>query len=289
MRSTEKNAQSSGVARLSVKSPGRERLDVLMVERGLTESRERAQRLILANKVRVAGLQKLKPGLRIARDSDIIVQEPERYVSRGGYKLEAALREFNIDVRDAVCADVGASTGGFTDCLLQNGAARVYCLDVGASQLHEKLRADERVRLLEHTNARSMTAETLPEPARVAVMDLSFISLTKVLAGVRKILSQEADVVALIKPQFEATRQEVSRGKGIIRSEEIHTRIVKSVLAFCRSSGWQPVGLIPSPIAGGSGNREYLVHLRTTEAPSVLEVIDVDAVVARAFNGQTSA
>jgi 23S rRNA (cytidine1920-2'-O)/16S rRNA (cytidine1409-2'-O)-methyltransferase len=273
---------------VSAKSPGRERLDVLMVERGLTESRERAQRLILANKVSVSGVQNLKPGLRISRECDIVIEEPEKYVSRGGYKLEAALREFAVDVQDAVCADVGASTGGFTDCLLQAGAARVYCIDVAASQLHHKLRADERVVLVEQTNARSMTPQTLPELAAVAVMDLSFISLTKVLDGVRQVLRPEGNVIALIKPQFEATRQEVSRGKGVIKSEEVHVRIIESVLEYCRSSGWMPLALIPSPITGGSGNREYLVHLRVAEALAVAEGIDVDGVVARAFNRDTS-
>lgn len=238
------------------------RLDVLMVERGLAESREQAQRLILAGKVR--GPANPKPGMKVPADAVVELVEGERYVSRGGLKLEAALRSFGIDLGGRICADIGASTGGFTDCMLQHGAARVYAVDVGKSQMHERVRGDQRVVLVEHTNARELTAGSLPETVSFVAVDVSFISLEKILGPLACIASPAAEAVFLVKPQFESTREEVSRGKGVIRSPEIHERVIEKVRAAAMAQGWVPVNLAPSPIEGGSGNREFLLFCRKT-------------------------
>jgi len=268
-----------------VEGKGKTRLDVLLVQRRLVESREQAQRLILAGAVSVEGISNLKPGLKVPSDARITLVAVERYVSRGGLKLESALAQFNIRVEGQVCADLGASTGGFTDCLLQKGARLVYAVDVGASRLHERLRRDPRVVIVDHTNAREIHRIQLPEKPTLVVVDLSFISIRKVLDSIWQWIEGQAEVVALVKPQFEASRAEASRGKGIIREPQIHSRILHEVLDYAQTHGWDVRGLMPSPIRGGSGNREYLGWLvRRNEFASGQAVgIDIDAVVEQAF------
>lgn len=240
------------------------RLDVLLVERGLAESRSRAQALIMAGQVRVAGEVVLKPATWVTEASSITLESGPRYVSRGGEKLEAALQAFQLDVRGRVCADVGASTGGFTDCLLQHGAARVYAIDVGKGILHWKLRNDPRVVVLEETNARYL--EHLPEPVTLVSIDASFISLKMLLPVVQHWL-KGGEVIALIKPQFEAGRREVARGKGVIRDRAIHHQVLTHILTFAQEQGWQVAGLIRSPILGPKGNTEFLAWLIQSENP----------------------
>ncbi len=257
------------------------RLDQLLVQRGLAESRERAQRLILAGLVTVAGRAGIKPGDRIAPDAEVAVAGRERHVSRGGLKLEAALRAFSIVPGGLLCADIGASTGGFTDCLLQAGAARVFAVDVGRSRLHERLRDDPRVVLVEQCNARELAPGRLPAPPAFFAVDVSFISLSRILAPLAGVAAPGAQMVALVKPQFEAGRADVSRGRGVIRDPLIHARVLAEVAAAALSAGWHPLGLIPSPIEGGSGNREFLLHASLTAPASPF---DIDAAIARACN-----
>lgn len=278
----------------------KQRLDSLLFERGLAESREKARRLILAGQVEVEGVSDPKPGLRVPVNAGLSVKTPERYVSRGGLKLEAALAQFGIDPSGRICADIGTSTGGFTDCLLQHGAARVYAVDVGASQIHEKLRRDPRVVLVEHTNARELQEGSLPEAPSLVVIDVSFISLGKVLPALAQAAAPGATLIALVKPQFEATRSEVSRGKGIIRDPDVHRRILRGILEEAPRWGWRPLALAPSPISGGSGNREYLMQaLRLTageegaptaastpDAAASVPDIDIDALVRQTLMGK---
>ncbi len=237
----------------------KERLDILLVAQGKAESRERARRLIMAGEVRVNGQVVDKPAQRVPMDAELWVQAPPRYVSRGGEKLAAALQAFAVPVEGQICADVGASHGGFTDCLLQNGAARVYAIDVGYGQLDYRLRTDPRVVVMERTNVRYVAA--LPELVRVVVLDVSFISLRLVLPVVRAWLSADAHVVPLIKPQFEAGRRDVGKG-GVVRSAEVHRRVLGDVLEAARAVGLVPCGLIVSPLRGASGNVEFLAWLR---------------------------
>jgi 23S rRNA (cytidine1920-2'-O)/16S rRNA (cytidine1409-2'-O)-methyltransferase len=275
--------ESPEKSRGSDSSPSRMRLDLLIVERGLADSRAVAQRLILAGKIKINGVNNPKPGQQVPVDTAIFLEQPEKYVSRGAYKLLKAIESFDICPENMICADIGTSTGGFTDCLLQSGAKRVYCIDVGRSQLHERLRADPRVRIFENTNARDLTSSTLDEKVDLAVADLSFISLTKVLNGIGSILRPGGAAVCLIKPQFEATPREASRGKGVIRDPEIHRRVLSHLLDSFAQSGWAILGLIPSPITGGSGNREYLAYLRHGNSPPQPHGINIDATVAEAF------
>jgi len=244
--------------------PGRIRLDQLIVARGLADSRSRAQALLLAGAVRVgagdAARRDRKPGDLVAAETEIEVVAPEPYVSRGGHKLAAALEAFGIDPADRVCLDVGASTGGFTDVLLQRGARRVYALDVGRGQLAETLRRDPRVVSMERTNARRITPATLPEPVSLATIDVSFISLRLVLVSVASAFSDAGgDIVALVKPQFEAGRSEAKR--GVVRDPGVHERVVGEVAAAAEAAGLRVAGRIPSPILGPQGNREFLLHL----------------------------
>jgi 23S rRNA (cytidine1920-2'-O)/16S rRNA (cytidine1409-2'-O)-methyltransferase len=252
-----------------MKAPGKakSRLDVLMVARGLAETRDWAQRLIRAGEVRVNGQVVDMPSRLMGEDVAITVDNPPRYVSRGGFKLEAALDQFQIDPAGWVCADVGSSTGGFTDCLLQRGAARVYALDVGTKQLHWKLRNDPRVVVMEGVNVRHL--EALPEPVQFAAIDVSFISLTLILPRVFEWLRPspsgrgvggEGTVVALIKPQFEAGREKVGRG-GIVRDPAVHREVVDHITSFVAQQGWAVQGLIESPILGADGNKEFLAWL----------------------------
>jgi 23S rRNA (cytidine1920-2'-O)/16S rRNA (cytidine1409-2'-O)-methyltransferase len=245
------------------------RLDVLLVERGLAESRAKAQAMIMAGQVRVAGQTALKPATATPSDSDVTVDSGPRFVSRGGEKLDAALEAFAIHVTGLTCADVGSSTGGFTDCLLQRGAIKVYAIDVGKGILHWKLRNDPRVVVMEETNARFV--ESLPERVDFVTIDASFISLKILLPVVKKWILPasptplprgEWSLVALIKPQFEAGKKDVSRGDGVIRDPGIHRQVLNDVLAYAQQEGFGIHGLVKSPLLGPKGNAEFLVWLR---------------------------
>ena len=254
------------------------RLDQLVFDRGLTDSRERAKTSIMAGLVFVNGQRCDKPGTPVAEDAQIELRgDAIPYVSRGGLKLEKALKVFNFDPSGIVCADCGASTGGFTDVLLQHGAQKVYAVDVGYGQLAWKLRNDGRVVSLERTNLRYVTKEQIPEELDLAVMDLSFISVRLVLPAVKALLRPEADIVCLIKPQFEAGREEVGK-KGVVRDSAVHEEVVRSVLAFAPTIGLSVMGLDFSPIKGPEGNIEYICHMKNAalDAPE----IDVGAIVA---------
>lgn len=238
----------------------RERLDKLMVERGLAATRAKAQALIMAGEVRVEGEAAGKPGMAVNSEARIELVAVLPYASRGGFKLAAALDAFGPEVSGRICADVGACTGGFTDVLLQRGAARVYAIDVGYGQLEWRLRQDERVSVLERTNARYL--EQLPESINFACIDVSFISLKLILPAVKGWLSPAgSDIVALIKPQFEAGREKVGKG-GIVKEPAVHRQVLEDVLGWAAANGLTPAGLIRSPIAGAEGNVEFLVWLR---------------------------
>ena len=269
------------------------RLDVLLTERGLAESRSKAQALIMAGQVRVDGQTALKAGANVAAASTLTVDAGPRFVSRGGEKLDAALEALSLDVAGLVCADVGASTGGFTDCLLQRGAAKVYAIDVGKGILHWKMRKDPRVVVMEETNARYV--ESLPEKIDLVTIDASFISLKVLLPVVKKWFVPspptpsrstpvglpkfgEGSVIALIKPQFEAGKKDVARGEGVIRDPEIHRQVLLDVLTFAQSEGWGIRGLIRSPLLGPKGNVEFLVWLGLGETSVEISVL-VDAVL----------
>jgi 23S rRNA (cytidine1920-2'-O)/16S rRNA (cytidine1409-2'-O)-methyltransferase len=238
------------------------RLDRLLVDRGLAESRTRAEALILAGRVHVAGLERVKPGTPVPRDATITVDEPEfPWVSRGGVKLAAGLEAFGVDPAGRVCLDVGASTGGFTDVLLARGAARVYAVDVGYGQLHARLRRDPRIVLCEKVNARLLSAAQVPEAVSLFVADVSFISLTLILPAVVPLLAPGAEGIVLVKPQFESERGEVGRG-GIVREEAVRERAVARVSTAAAGLGLSRIGVVPSPIAGAEGNVEYLAGFR---------------------------
>lgn len=239
----------------------KQRLDTLVVERGLAESRERAKRLILAGEVIVSGSNQVKPGQLISLDAEIVVKQPPRYVSRGGLKLEKALQVFQVDVRDSVAVDVGASTGGFTDCLLQHGARFVYAVDVGHGQLAWKIRQDPRVCVIEGTNIRTIDVNRLGLPVKIGVVDVSFISLQKVLPVVVQIVDPMGDVLALVKPQFEAGRQQVGKG-GVVRDVRIHVQVLRDLIQFVRGLGLSVMGISYSPIRGPAGNIEYLIWFK---------------------------
>lgn len=237
----------------------KQRLDLLLVERGLVETRSQGRILVMAGEVQVDGARAVKPSILISADAAIEVVAPAPYVSRGGYKLAAAMSQFDINVVDQVCADVGACTGGFTDVLLQAGAARVYAIDVGYGQINWRLRQDSRVVVMERTNARHL--ERLPEQIGFASIDVSFISLRLVLPSVVGWLQAKGQVVALIKPQFEAGPANVGKG-GIVRSPVVHEQVLRDVLTWCSEHDLAPSGLIRSPIAGADGNIEFLAWLR---------------------------
>jgi 23S rRNA (cytidine1920-2'-O)/16S rRNA (cytidine1409-2'-O)-methyltransferase len=251
------------------------RLDVLLTDIGLAESRAKAQAMIMAGQVRVDGQVALKPATAVDPESTLTVDSGPRFVSRGGEKLDAALEAFHIDLNGLVCADVGSSTGGFTDCMLQRGAAKVFAIDVGKGILHWKLRNDPRVVVMEETNARFV--ESLPGPVSFVTIDASFISLKLLLPVVRgwlfrveeRGMRKEEGVIALIKPQFEAGRKDVARGDGVIRDPEVHRKVLLDTLAFAQNEGFGIRGLIKSPLLGPKGNAEFLAWLRE-------ETIDVD-------------
>jgi 23S rRNA (cytidine1920-2'-O)/16S rRNA (cytidine1409-2'-O)-methyltransferase len=241
------------------------RLDHLLVQLGLAESRSQAQALVLAGQVRVNGEVAPKPGARVAVGAQVTVHQPLPYVSRGGLKLAAALDAFQISVMGAICADVGASTGGFTDCLLQHGATRVYAIDVGYGQLAWKLRQDERVVVMERTNARYL--ELLPEPVQIVTVDASFISLRLLFPAVLGWLTPDADVIPLVKPQFEAERGCVGKG-GVVRDPAVHRQVIERVAGYALAHGLAVRGVVRSPISGPAGNWEYLMHLTTRPSTS---------------------
>jgi 23S rRNA (cytidine1920-2'-O)/16S rRNA (cytidine1409-2'-O)-methyltransferase len=242
--------------------PKKERLDVLLVDLGLAPTRARAQALVLAGQVVVDDQRVDKPGTRVSTEAEVRLKgEPMPYVSRGGLKLAAALEHFHLDVRGAVCADIGASTGGFTDCLLQAGAAKVYALDVGRGQLHARLRSDPRVVLREGVNARHLGPSELPEKVSVLVLDVSFISLTQVLPATVQFLAPGGVTVALVKPQFEAGRGQVGKG-GVVRDDAVRAEAVARVRECVEQLGLLPVGALDSPVHGPAGNREILLVAR---------------------------
>lgn len=239
----------------------KERLDVLLVNRGMFESRAKAQAAVMAGQVLVNEQKIDKPGTPVAPEVTIrLLGNKLPYVSRGGLKLEKALQIFPISVEGKVVADIGASTGGFTDCALQNGAVKVYAIDVGYGQLAWKLRNDERVVNMERTNVRYLEADSLPEQVDAATIDVAFISLDKILPAVHKILKPEGFVVALIKPQFEAGKENVGK-KGVVRDAAVHEQVINNVISFAKSEGFGIAGLDFSPIKGPEGNIEYLLHM----------------------------
>lgn len=257
----------------------KERVDQLLVKRGLYESREKAQRAIMAGLVYSENVRMDKPGTKIDSESPLRIKgDPLPYVGRGGLKLEKALKIFDFDVKDKVMLDIGASTGGFTDCALQNGARLVYALDVGFNQLAWKLRNDNRVVVMERTNFRHSTPDAFHEGLPdVATIDVSFISLRLMLPPLHDILKDEGEVVALIKPQFEAGREDVGK-KGIVRDPAVHKRVVEEVLTFAKNVGFDCLALDFSPITGGDGNIEFLAHLKNRKTGGAEQKVSLDTV-----------
>lgn len=255
----------------------KERLDVLLVQRGLAPTRAKARGLILAGEVMVAGARVDKAGTAVALDADITVKEPLPYVGRGGLKLAEAFAAFPLAAAGKVCADVGACTGGFTDVLLQRGAARVYAIDVGYGQLDWKIRQDARVTVMERTNARYL--ESLAEPVTLVVIDVSFISLQLILPAVAQWLdpAQVCDVVALVKPQFEAGREQVGKG-GIVRETAVHREVLQTLVDWTPSVGLYPHGVSRSPVTGSDGNVEFLLWLRTAVGETAVTEAEIEAV-----------
>ena len=243
------------------------RLDVLLTEQGLQESRQKAQATIMSGLVFVNGQRVDKPGTAVPNTAQIEVRgHALPYVSRGGLKLEKAMKTFPLTLTGKVCADIGASTGGFTDCMLQNGAKKVYSIDVGYGQLAWKLRNDERVVNLERTNMRKVTREQVPDEIDFFSVDVSFISLKLILPVARQLMAENAQAVCLIKPQFEAGREKVGK-KGVVRDPAVHIEVVQNIFNFCLENGFDVLNLDYSPIKGPEGNIEYLIHLRKSDDP----------------------
>lgn len=264
----------------------KERLDVLLVKRNLVESREKAKAIIMSGNVFVEGQREDKAGSTFDESVQIEVKGQKLpYVSRGGLKLEKAMANFDVHLQDKVCTDVGSSTGGFTDCMLQNGARKVFAIDVGHGQLAWKLRQDERVVCMEKTNIRYVTPEDLGEKIDFSSIDVSFISLTKVLLPIRNYLKDDGQIVALIKPQFEAGREKVGK-KGVVREKSTHYEVIELVVSYALSIGFKVLALDFSPIKGPEGNIEYLVHLQKSEECGVLSDLQLDwkQVVENAFD-----
>lgn len=260
----------------------KERLDVLLVKRGLAETREKAKTTLMAGLVLVNGQKIDKAGTMVKEDAELrVLGDALPYVSRGGLKLEKAMETFHIPMEGKVVADIGASTGGFTDCALQRGAAKVYAIDVGYGQLAWKLRSDSRVVNMERTNIRYVRPEDIGELLDFASIDVAFISLTKVLEPAKALLKDTGEIVALIKPQFEAGRGNVGK-KGVVRDPEVHRSVIRAVLAYSREIGFFPVGLTFSPIKGPEGNIEYLVHFVQSAESSALTEETIDKIVDEA-------
>jgi 23S rRNA (cytidine1920-2'-O)/16S rRNA (cytidine1409-2'-O)-methyltransferase len=244
------------------------RLDQVLVDRGLCESREKAKRAILAGQVRVNSQTARKASDSVKAEDEIILDAPEKYVSRGGHKLEHALKHFQLDVAGTIALDLGASTGGFTDCLLQSGAAKIFAVDVGQGQFAWKLRKDKRVAVMEKTNARHLKLEQMPKtfsPADIAVIDCSFISLRKILPTAIALLKSNGKIVALVKPQFEAGKAEVDKGRGVITDSAVHERVIEELKTFVAAKNdlnWR--GVTESPLLGPAGNKEFLVLIEKT-------------------------
>ena len=260
------------------------RVDVAMVERGLAASREKAQALVMSGVVYIGETKVTKASLTVAPEDELIVRQTGTgYVSRGALKLEKGLKVFGVDAKGVVAMDLGASTGGFTDVLLQNGAAHVYAIDVGYGQLDWKLRNDPRVTVMERTNARYLTPEDLPLRPTLGVMDVSFISITKILPAAAAILGEEGAFISLIKPQFEAGRERVGK-KGVVRDPQVHRDVIREILRFIETDmGWQAQALSFSPITGPEGNIEFLVHiLPAARATHRVTEDEVEQVVAAA-------
>jgi 23S rRNA (cytidine1920-2'-O)/16S rRNA (cytidine1409-2'-O)-methyltransferase len=236
------------------------RLDQWMAANGLAESRSAAQRLIMAGEVLVGGQPVFQPSTRVKPGTSVVLRAPARYVSRGGEKLEAALDRFGVRPGGWTCADVGASTGGFTDCLLQRGASRVFAVDVGTAQLDAKLRKDPRVVVMEQTNARSLDPRVFDEQPSLAVVDVSFISLEKILPAVFGVLAPRSEIVALVKPQFEVGRAQVGKG-GVVRDPAQHRACVQRLARYAVLRGWHVLSVTASPLRGPKGNREFFLHL----------------------------
>lgn len=258
----------------------KERLDILLVNRGLAESREKAKAIIMSGNVYVEGQKEDKAGSTFVDTANIEVRgNTLKYVSRGGLKLEKAMENFDVTIEGKVCMDVGSSTGGFTDCMLQNGAVKVYSVDVGHGQLAWKLRNDERVVCMEKTNIRYVTPEDVADKIDFSSIDVSFISLTKVLLPVKNLLTDDGQIVCLIKPQFEAGREKVGK-KGVVRDIEVHLEVVNKIVTFLIENEFNILGLSFSPIKGPEGNREYLVYFtKDKEKEGSFEMSQIDEVV----------
>ena len=264
----------------------KERLDVLLVKRNLADSREKAKALIMSGIVYVNGQKEDKAGTTFDETAPIEVRgNTLKYVSRGGLKLEKAMTHFGVQLKDKICMDVGSSTGGFTDCMLQNGAVKVYSVDVGHGQLDWKLRNDPRVVCMERTNIRYVVPEDIEERPSFVSIDVSFISLTKVLLPVRNLMEENGEIAALIKPQFEAGREKVGK-KGVVRDPAVHKEVIEKVIAFAKEQYLEPLALDFSPIKGPEGNIEYLVHLkkRPEEEARIVESVDIRGTVDAAFD-----
>ena len=260
----------------------KERLDVLLVNRGLAPSREKAKTMIMAGNVFVNNNREDKAGSTFPEDCVIEIHGATlKYVSRGGLKLEKAMTHFGVELEGKVCMDIGASTGGFTDCMLQNGAVKVYAVDVGYGQFAWKLRQDPRVVCMEKTNIRYVTPDQIDDPLDFASVDVSFISLTKVLGPARELLKENGQMVCLIKPQFEAGREKVGK-KGVVRDKKVHEEVIENVTQFALSNGFSIHALEYSPIKGPEGNIEYLVYIEKSEEPVQAEQVDIHAVVEAA-------
>ncbi|MBO5935763.1 MAG: TlyA family RNA methyltransferase [Clostridia bacterium] len=252
------------------------RLDARIFELGLTESREKAKAFIMAGQVYVNGMKATKAGVTVSEKDSIEVRGSSEFVSRGGHKLKKAMSSFPISLENKICMDVGASTGGFTDCMLQNGAVKVYSVDVGYGQLAWKLRSDPRVVNLERTNIRYITDEQVPDKVDFASVDVSFISLCLVLPAIYPILSDDGECVCLIKPQFEAGREKVGK-KGVVRDKNVHSEVIEKIYNFAIETGFFVAGLDFSPIKGPEGNIEYLIYLKKQETANA--DVDIDLVV----------
>lgn len=260
----------------------KERLDVLLVQKGLAPSREKAKAMIMEGNVFVDNNREDKAGTMFDENANIEVRgNTLKYVSRGGLKLEKAMTHFGITLDDKICMDIGASTGGFTDCMLQNGAKKVYAVDVGYGQFAWKLRQDERVVCMEKTNIRYVTPEHIADALDFASVDVSFISLTKVLGPARELLTEQGEMVCLIKPQFEAGREKVGK-KGVVRDKAVHEEVIEKVIDFAVEIGFEILNLEYSPIKGPEGNIEYLVYIRKSETGKMDASVDIHAVVEAA-------
>jgi len=266
----------------------KKRLDVLVTEKGLAASREKAKVLIMAGEVFVDGQREDKPGMTFAENAEIVLKGKALFpfVSRGGLKLDKAVRSFHLNLAGRVCMDVGASTGGFTDCMLQNGAVKVYSVDVGRGQLDWKLREDPRVVVMEKTNIRYVTPEDIQERPSFVSIDVSFISLTKVLPPVKALMEPEGELVCLIKPQFEAGREKVGK-KGVVRDPAVHAEVIRKVISFAESINLVPEELDFSPIKGPEGNIEYLLHLVRHDGSNVV-VCSKDSIGAEVSSQKNS-